>query len=272
MDSKSAYSKRKDYQDLEEWSREPFKEFRDKLKNKGKEKEKEKTIDLDNVDENGQTVLTRVVNNKNWTEQMWVLLDYGADPNVQDKDGKTALHHAVAAERRDMVICLLLFGADIEKKDNEGNEPLKDYRWEDLQTIQETVESIKREFISLTRKRRKHLKFIFDEIDKEVQSRFININSLSAYYEIINKESNEAAMNDAKLFIQGAKLIKNQFEENPSLTFEEFVIAICKIVKIHGMKVIDDFIDRYKKIRDARIKVQQPKAEEPAEGEGENKE
>ena len=33
------------------------------------------------------------------------------------------------------------------------------------------------------------------------------------------------------------------------MTFEEFIVAICKIVKYNGIKVIDEFIDRFKKIR-----------------------
>ena len=42
--------------------------------------------------------------------------------------------------------------------------------------------------------------------------------------------------------------IKNAFEESPNITFEEFIVAICRIVKTHGMKVIDEFINRFKKI------------------------
>ena len=51
------------------------------------------------------------------------------------------------------------------------------------------------------------------------------------------------------MFITSAKFTKGQFDENTSMTFEEFIVGICKIVKIHGMKIIDEFIDRYKKIR-----------------------
>lgn len=260
MDPKSAYGKRQEFSDLEDIVKESFSEIRKRLK--------EKSYDLDNQDENEKTVLIHVVEMRNYTEPMWVLLDYGADPNIPDKDGKTALHYAVSVERRDMVICLLLFGANTNLKDLEGNEPLKDYKWDDLQTILEAVEGIKREFISLTRKRRKFLKYIFDEIDKEFSTKQITTQTLSAYYERINKEQPEEASKDALTFITAAKLIGGKSEDNQSISFEEFIVAICKIVKIHGMKVIDDFINRFKKIR---VKTVPKAAEEGAEGEGENK-
>lgn len=261
MDAKAAYGKRQEFGELEETIKENFKDMRKKLK--------EKTYDLDNQDENEKTVLIKVVEQRNYTEQMWVLLDYGADPNIPDKDGKTALHYAVQVERRDMVICLLLFGADTEAKDIEGKGALDDYRWEDLNTIREAIDSIKREFICLTRKRRKFLKYIFDEIDKEFSTKQINMQTLGAYYERINKESPESALKDAQSFISSAKLIKSQFEENQTLSFEEFIVAICKIVKYHGMKVIDEFINRFLKIR---VKTKPKVVDENAEGEGDNKE
>ena len=51
--------------------------------------------------------------------------------------------------------------------------------------------------------------------------------------------------------------------DDVSITFEEFIVAICRIVKIHGMKVIDDFINKFKEIRK---KVEPKVAEEEGEG------
>jgi ankyrin repeat protein len=47
-------------------------------------------------------------------------LERGADPNARDPWGATALMHAVAAERRDLVELLLERGADPKAKDTEG--------------------------------------------------------------------------------------------------------------------------------------------------------
>ena len=154
-----------------------------------------------------------------------------------------------------MIICLLLFGADPDIEDNEGKKCFDEYK-DDMSLIKEKIDDIKREFISLTRKRRKFLKYIFDETDKDYGAKILNIESLANYYVKINKENIDDARKDALLFIQGARLFKST--DDVSITFEEFIVAICRIVKIHGMKVIDDFINRFKEIR----KKVEPKIQE----------
>jgi hypothetical protein len=165
MDAKTALSKRENFQELLDTVKEDFKPMRQKLK--------EKPFELDNQDENGKTVLINIVELRGNTEQMWVLLDYGADPNIQDNEGKTALHHACIVDRKDMIICLLLFGADPEIEDNEGKKCFEDYK-DDMSLIKEKIDDIKKEFIILTRKRRKFLKYIFDETDKDYGAKILN--------------------------------------------------------------------------------------------------
>ena len=257
MDAKTALSKRENFQELLDTVKEDFKPMRQKLK--------EKPFDLDNQDENGKTVLINIVELRGNTEQMWVLLDYGADPNIRDNEGKTALHHACLVDRKDMIICLLLFGADPEIEDNENKKCFEDYK-DDMSLIKEKIDDIKREFIILTRKRRKFLKYIFDETDKDYGAKILNVESLTNYYLKINKEKEDEARKDATLFIQGARLFKSN--DDISITFEEFIVAICRIVKIHGLKVVDDFINRFKEIRK---KVEPKVVEEDAEGNEENK-
>ena len=252
MDAKTALSKRENFQELLDTIKEDFKPMRQKLK--------EKPFDLDNQDENGKTVLINLVELRGNTEQMWVLLDYGADPNIQDNEGKTALHHSCLVDRKDMMICLLLFGADPEIEDKKKKKCFDEYK-DDMSLIKEKIDDIKREFISLTRKRRKFLKYIFDETDKDYGAKILNIESLTMYYVKINKEKEDEARKDATLFIQGARLFKST--DDVSITFEEFIVAICRIVKVHGMKVIDDFISKFKEIRK---KVEPKVAEEEAEG------
>ena len=230
------------FQDLLETCKENFREMKYKIKSR------EKPFDFDLQDENGKTVLINVVEMRNYTEQMWVLLEFFANPDIKDKEGKTALHYAVSVERKDMIICLLLFGANTEIEDNEGRKPLDDLR-DDFQNILEKIASIKKEFFILGKKRRKFIKHIFDETDKELNSKLMNANTLSVFYEVINQESTSEALKDAELFIQNAKLIKNPYEESSTITFEEFIIAICKIVQVHGLGVIDDLIERFKKMR-----------------------
>ncbi|PNI88425.1 POTEG isoform 1 [Pan troglodytes] len=49
-------------------------------------------------------------------ECVLMLLEHGADQNIQDEYGNTALHYAVYNEDKLMAKALLLYGADIESK------------------------------------------------------------------------------------------------------------------------------------------------------------
>ena len=243
MSATLSLAKKEMYQDLLDTIKENFRDMRYRIKSH------EKPFDFDLQDENGKTVLHQVVEMKNYTEQMWVLLDFFASPDIRDNEGKTSLHQAVIADRKDMVICLLLFGANTEIEDNDGKKPF-DYAKNDLLPLVEKVSSIKREFISLGRKRRKFLKHIFDETDKELNAKNMSAMTLSVFYEAINQESTNDALKDAQEFISLAKIIKGSFDTDSSvIQFEEFMVAICKIVQMHGLKPIDDLIERFKKIR-----------------------
>lgn len=51
-----------------------------------------------------------------------ILLDEGKSPvNATDVDGLTALHHAISEGHGDAAILLMKAGADLEKRDGEGN-------------------------------------------------------------------------------------------------------------------------------------------------------
>ena len=53
-----------------------------------------------------------------------------------------------------MIVCLLLFGADPEIEDNEGKKCFEEYR-DDISFIKEKIDDIKKEFISLDKKKKK---------------------------------------------------------------------------------------------------------------------
>jgi hypothetical protein len=54
-----------------------------------------------------------------------LLLSRGADPNLVDSDGKTALHKAAAENQCKMIALLLKSGAEVNKRDSKGYTPLK---------------------------------------------------------------------------------------------------------------------------------------------------
>jgi hypothetical protein len=51
-------------------------------------------------------------------------------------------------------------------------------------------------------------------------------------------------LNDARQFIEAAKF----FRQETSITFEEFVLGIARIVQLHGLKPVDELIERYKTV------------------------
>ena len=65
----------------------------------------------------------------------------------------------------------------------------------------------------------------------------------------INDESEEEATEDARLFIEHSRLFKPDIDAlKPSIIFEEFLFGIIKIKAKHGIKVIDELIDKYKQV------------------------
>jgi hypothetical protein len=73
-----------------------------------------------------------------------------------------------------------------------------------------------------------------------------NIDILFRFNQTINDEPEEKAIEDARLFIDNAKLFKPDYESNkPSILFEEFLFAMVRILQKHNMGVIDALIDKY---------------------------
>lgn len=204
-------------------------------------------IDLDICDRvNGdKSLLMRIIEDKLPTEKMWVLLEFLADPNVQDAERKTPLHYAVAADNKDMILALLMFGANPDLTDKDEKKPFEDNT--DLESLSEKVVTVKRQFLTLTRKRRKYLKYFFDAIDT-FNNKSISAPNLADMYIRINEESMDTAMKDASTFVNHAKISKT-FGEDNVISYEEFILAICKIIQVHGIKPIDDLIERFKKLR-----------------------
>jgi ankyrin repeat protein len=67
-------------------------------------------------------------------------LSYGADVNMRDSKGATALHYAAAEGKLSAAILLLKHGADVDLADNSGNTPLHWAVWSGNLPIVEELE------------------------------------------------------------------------------------------------------------------------------------
>jgi len=147
------------FQEVVQILKDPEDEFRKKIK--------KFKIDFDAVDqEKGKTLLMNLTES-NSTDNMWVLLEYFANPNIKDKDNeRTALHHACKNGFKGMILALIIFGAQPDIADIDGKKPFEICSFsEELEQISLKINKLRPYFIQLGRKRRKILKQIFDTID-----------------------------------------------------------------------------------------------------------
>jgi|GEM_PF-3673411 len=72
----------------------------------------------------GRTALYDACNSSNNLPIVSIMLDAGADINIQDIEGKTALHQACQMETSDIAIALIRRGANINDQDNDGKTAL----------------------------------------------------------------------------------------------------------------------------------------------------
>lgn len=220
--------------------KEPVDEFKRKIK--------KYKYDFDSVDEKGKTLLINLVETMPTSDYIWVVLEYFADPNIKDQEfERTSLHYACKAGNKGIILALLLFGAQIDISDKEGKKP---FEWcpqfkDELDQIAEMFDKNRVGFIQLTRGRRKYLKRIFDQIDQG--TKFIDESKLALFNQTINEEPEEKAIEDARLFLDHAKLFKPDYESNkPSILYEEFLFAIIKIHQKHGLILVDHLINKFK--------------------------
>lgn len=144
--------------------KESVEEFRKKIK--------KHQFNFDSTDDKGKTLLIHLVETMLNTDYLWVILEFFCDTNIKDiENEKTALHYACKNQHKGQIVCLLLFGANVDITDKDGKKPF-DYCpniKEEIDMALEIVEKIKIPFIQLTRKRRKYIKKIFDQIDQSTK-------------------------------------------------------------------------------------------------------
>ena len=63
-------------------------------------------------------------------QDMEVLLEYGADPSLTDRNGRSPLHRAAAGGHLLAVQLLAAWGAEVDSRDLLGSQMIKDQKWD----------------------------------------------------------------------------------------------------------------------------------------------
>ena len=112
---------------------------------------------------------------------------------------------------------------DEEKKDNKEEEKeIEPEKLEELEKMQKVVDQFKETFIFLTRKRRKHLRYIFQEICKN-SGGYLEENGLAEYYRNYYPMDDNKAIADAHKFIEICGQSKIDDQDKTSITYEDFI-------------------------------------------------
>ena len=76
---------------------------------------------VDNENNEGETALIISVKHTNSYRLIHLLLSFNANPNIQDREGNTALHICAKGNKLSMVEDLMSFGANLDIKNTKGN-------------------------------------------------------------------------------------------------------------------------------------------------------
>lgn len=231
---------------------------------------KKNRYDFDEEGEDGKTILSILIDQGCSIDLVWFCLEYGADPNIQDKEGNTALHHAFNKGSKNYILALLLFNADIEIRnfepaEIEGDPPGKTcyekynsvLKEEELNKLKEIFDmELKKVFIQLTENRRNKLKEIYNFLDEgEMKTGIAEEKFCNFTFWLNDGMSQEEAREDGKTFFSLSRIIGGTNVQE--IYLEEWMLSMTRIAKWEGLKAIDNFIQTFEKVRSSGKKFEE---------------
>lgn len=83
-------------------------------------------FNINESDNNGETPLLKIIKSSiNNINLIKLLLSYGADPNISDKNGMTPLIYSILQNNSSMVTLLIKYNADVNQTDGNNISPIK---------------------------------------------------------------------------------------------------------------------------------------------------
>mmetsp|Transcript_34010 Transcript_34010/g.38647 ORF Transcript_34010/g.38647 Transcript_34010/m.38647 type:complete len:225 (-) Transcript_34010:205-879(-) len=185
--------------------------------------------DVNFKDSNGCTPLFHACL-ANRLEAVRTMVHNKADPRLESKEDKSCLEIAVENSNKEIILLLLVHGAD----------PTKLEAPEELSTFINSVAPDARAFGSITVEQRDKLASIFDEIISVDHANTINLQRSSRFNQFMEDISEEDAEKDAQDFISSCALCNNT-----DVNLDEWLFAFAKLSLDSGPLAVENFIREY---------------------------
>jgi len=153
------------------------------------------------------------------------LIEKQGEVNAQNSEGNTALHYACNKGNKEMILLLLMNGADQTKTNANDEKPAE--KNTELKLFMNQILSEEKAFKVLDEDQKKRLKNIFDDIDKD-GSKHITLERSKQFNMFIEGVSEEIAEKDAQDFINSCAICNKQTVYFP------FVGLIVRLTLMNG--------------------------------------
>lgn len=181
-----------------------------------------KNKDINVTDKEGKCMVHHaVINNRG--KMLAFLISEAAELDLQDTQGKTALHYACELELKDLIICLLVNKTDYNLKANDGL--MAGEKNPDISIFMGNVIDEEKCFKVLSPEQVTKLTSIYNDIDYD-KSRKIDIKKSIAFNHFIDpRVSSNALMRDAEEFLEEVAIINRT-----DVCLDEWIYAFSKLL------------------------------------------
>ena len=174
------------------------------------------------------------------------LIVSGANINMLGPQGNTALHYAVERGCMEIILILLLNGADPNISNENKQKP------EDLlpkvRPMMIALTADRQVYTNLSELYKKKLSIIFDEIDGEGNG-ILTLDKCAKFNRYMEEVSADVARKDAIDFLRDVGICRSG-----QVNLDEWLFSFAKLMNERGTEVLDQFIDEFERIGKDRCK------------------
>lgn len=174
------------------------------------------------------------------------LISSGANINMLGPQGNTALHYAVERGCMEIILILLLNGADVNIV-NENKQKPEDLLPK-LKPMIMALANDRQVYTNLNELYKKKLTIIFDEIDGEGNG-ILNLDKCAKFNRYMEDVNADVARKDAIDFLRDVAICRSG-----QVNLDEWLFSFAKLMNERGTEALDQFIDEFERIGKDRCK------------------